>query len=162
MINSSRVDFDSQSELVTVDVNVNSTIQIIIAYNPDQLNLTRLVRSLCWFDYIDAMSLSVYCTQWFKHAVRRCKWASITWHVSVQLVCSILFQSQPISQLNITLTCEKNISVLLFVTDLSVYSSHKTLPTLSSSDLDAMIVKLFVIAITQVDKCSWFSLEKSW
>lgn len=50
------------------------------------------------------------------------------------------YQSQPITQLNTTPTRDNKVLDLLFIKDLSVFSSLQTLPRLDSSDHVVIIV----------------------
>ena len=142
LINSSRVDFESQSELVSVDVNLNRTIRLIVAYNPDRLNLTRV--DAFFADLTTLTRCRCPCVVLGDFNMPGVDWNEPRFPDSsvYNSFAEYYFQSQPISQLNTTPTRENNVLDLLFVTDMSVYSSHTTLPPLSSSDHDAMIVKL--------------------
>lgn len=51
--------------------------------------------------------------------------------------------------MNPTLTRENNVSDFLFVTDLSGYRLYETLPTLSSSDHNGMLVRLILYMLSR-------------
>jgi len=139
---SSRVDIDSQSELVAVDVYFNRTVRFVVAYNPDRLNLQRLDTF-----FADLTSVTRYrgpCVVLGDFNMPGVDWSGPRFPElsAYNSFAEYYYQSQPITQLNTTPTRELNVLDLLFVTDLSVFCSITTLPPLGSSDHDVMIVEL--------------------
>lgn len=142
LIHSSRVDIDSQSELVAVDVYFNRTIRFVVAYNPDRVNLNRL--DSFFADLTSVTRFRGPCV-----VVGDFNMPGVDWNgprfpelSAYNSFAEYYYQSQPITQLNTTPTREDNILDLLFVTELSVFHSITTLPPLGSSDHDVMIVEL--------------------